>query len=210
MGKLDHEYSVVGGLNRAKIGHWIGGISVLVSSAVVTTVLLLVDLAKKLGFSKGIPELILWPIGAGTIYLILYWFFESRFWRSKYVNFVLKVPDIEGTWSCEGQKLRDDGSPELNWSGTMTIVQSWDFIRIYLKTSSSESDSVSAALLYDKAIGYKLMYSYRNRPNAAQPHLAAHNGYAELLFNPQLTTAEGDYFNGRGRYSYGTMKLTKV
>ncbi|WP_286963085.1 hypothetical protein [Methylobacterium sp.] len=210
MGKLDHEYSIVGGYNRSKIGHWIGGISVLVSSIVVSLVLFLIDVAKRLGFNDTIPPLILWPIGAGTIYVALYWFFESRFWRNRYVNAALKVPDVEGTWQIEGQKLREDGSIELEWSGSLTIVQSWDFIRIYLKTATSESDSISAAMMYDKSIGYKLMYTYRNRPKADQPHLAAHNGYAELLFDPQLRVAEGDYFNGRGRYSYGTMKLTKV
>ncbi|WP_212532049.1 hypothetical protein, partial [Escherichia coli] len=72
MAKLDHEYSVVGGYNRSKIGHWIGGISVLVSSVVVSAVLFLIDLAKRFGFSDTIPPLIFWPMGAGTIYVALY------------------------------------------------------------------------------------------------------------------------------------------
>lgn len=210
VGKLDHEYSIVGGFNRSKVGHWIGGISVLVSSVVVTTVIFLVDIAKKLGFSNGLPELILWPIGAGTIYVALYWFFESRFWRNKYMHLALKVPDLEGTWKCTGEKLDSNGNVELVWYGSITIVQSWDYIRIYLKTDNSESDSISAALRYDRSIGFKLMYTYMNRPKAGQTQLSAHNGYAELLFDNNLQSAEGDYFNGRGRYSYGRMKLAKV
>jgi hypothetical protein len=64
--------------------------------------------------------------------------------------------------------------------------------------------------VYDKSIGYNLMYTYRNRPKADQTHLAALNNYAEFLSNLQLRTAEGDYIYGWARYSYGMMKLTKV
>jgi transposase-like protein len=37
-----------------------------------------------------------------------------------------------------------------------------------------------------------------------------HRGSAELLFAHDLKTAEGDYFNGHGRYTYGTLKLRRV
>jgi len=48
------------------MSRWIGGISVLVSS-----VLLLIDLEKHFGFNDIIPPLVLWSIGAGTIYVVL-------------------------------------------------------------------------------------------------------------------------------------------
>jgi hypothetical protein len=79
-----------------------------------------------------------------------------------------------------------------------------------LKTGDSGSDSISAALLYDESIGYRLMYTYKNQPRLDRPHLATHTGYAELLFDTKIKTAEGDYFNGRGRYSYGTISLTRT
>ena len=137
--------------------------------------LLLIELAKHFGFNDIIPPLVLWPIGAGTIYVALYRFFESQFWRNKYINGALKVPDVEGTWQIEGHKLREDGRIELEWSGPMTIVQSWDSIRIHLKTANSESDSISAAIICDKSIGYNLIYTYQNCPEADQTHLAALN-----------------------------------
>jgi hypothetical protein len=87
-------------------------------------VLLLIDLAKHFGFKDIIQPLILWSTGTGTIYVALYRFFESQFWRNKYINGALKVPDVEGTWQIEGHKLREDGSIELEWSGSMTIVKS--------------------------------------------------------------------------------------
>ncbi|NTZ32437.1 hypothetical protein G7Z95_06000 [Citrobacter freundii] len=35
-------------------------------------------------------------------------------------------------------------------------------------------------------------------------------GFAELIFDKSLTTADGEYFNGRGRNTFGTMKLRKL
>jgi len=92
----------------------------------------------------------------------------------------------------------------------MTIVQSRDSIRIHLKTANSESDSISAAIICDKSIGYNLIYTYQNCPESDEMHLAALNNCDQFLFNLQLRTEEGDYYYGRARYSYGMMKLTKV
>ncbi|WP_342154673.1 hypothetical protein [Methylorubrum sp. SB2] len=210
MSKLSHEYSVIGGFNRAKVGHSIGVVSAIISSGVVTLFLLLVQIAKYFGYGERIPALILWPLGAATIYAGIYWYFEKHGWKISAVSSFLKVPNLDGKWHCKGRKLNPDGSVELEWTGVLTIVQSWDQIRLYLKTGDSGSDSISAALLHDASIGYKLMYTYKNQPRPDKPHLAPHTGYAELLFDPDLKSAEGDYFNGRGRYSFGTMELSRM
>lgn len=210
MSKLSHEYSVLGGMNRAKVGHSIGAVAAIISSTVITIVLGLVQTAKHYGYGERIPSLILWPLGAGTIYVALYWYFNRHAWKNVRLSSVLKVPNLEGTWRCLGRKLESDGTTELEWHGILTVVQSWDEIRLNLKTDKSNSDSISAALLYDETIGYKLMYTYKNEPRADQPALSAHTGYAELIFKLDLSSAEGDYFNGRGRYSFGTMQLVRA
>jgi hypothetical protein len=52
--------AALGGLNRAQIGHTIGGIAAAVFSVIVTAFLALVDVARHLGFGQHIPPLILW------------------------------------------------------------------------------------------------------------------------------------------------------
>jgi hypothetical protein len=34
-------------------------------------------------------------------------------------------------------------------------------------------------------------------------------GFSELVFSKDLVSAEGEYFNGHGRYTFGTMHLTR-
>jgi hypothetical protein len=101
-----------------------------------------------------------------------------------------------------------DRSPPQTWVGKVKIVQSWDRLQVHLETKQSSSGSVAAALLHDAAVGYRLMYHYRNQPRLGEPELSMHHGFAELVF---VTggTATGEYFNGRGRNTFGTMKLTK-
>jgi hypothetical protein len=206
---MEHEYSVVGGLNRAKIGHTIGGIAAAVSSIIVTLFLALVKAAQTLGLAKSVPSLILWPVTAGTVYALLYWLFDRRVWRLPYLARLLRVPDLSGTWSCIGQTIKADGRAGDTWQAEIVIVQSWDRVRIRLKTAQSVSNSVTAAIVYDEADGFRLMYNYRNEPNIDQASLPAHRGFAELTFDRGLKTAVGEYFNGHGRFTYGTMKLTK-
>jgi len=43
------------------------------------------------------------------------------------------------------------------------------------------------------------MYSYQNEPRIGDPELRTHVGYCELALDEKLQTAEGDYFNNRGR-----------
>jgi hypothetical protein len=205
----NHEYAVLGGLNRARIGHTIGVISAIVSSLVVAGVLALVHIAQRLGWGQEIPSLILWPIGAGTIYAVLYWLFDRHIWKWPRLAGLLRVPNLAGKWRCIGQTVNPDKTPGWTWRGEVTIAQSWDRIRVRLSTEQSGSNSVSASLAYDEAAGFRLMYNYRNDPNIDEPELQSHSGFAELIFSPDLATASGEYFNGHGRYTFGTMQWVR-
>jgi hypothetical protein len=55
-----------------------------------------------------------------------------------------------------------------------------------------------------------LMYSYRNEPRVGESEINAHLGYCEMRFNRSLLDADGDYFNARGRGTFGRMKLTRT
>ncbi|MCR6630143.1 MAG: hypothetical protein NVV74_08890 [Magnetospirillum sp.] len=206
---LEHEYALLGGLNRARIGQVLGAAAAAVSSILVWVLLALVGLAQWLGYGEAVPALILWPIGAGAIYVGLYWAFDRWIWRWKNLRGVLRVPDLAGTWHCAGQTINADKTPGYVWEGEVTIVQTWDRIRVRLKTKQSGSNSITASLVHDEADGFRLHYTYKNDPNIDEPELEAHRGSAELVFDRDLRTARGEYFNGHGRYTFGTMRLTR-
>jgi hypothetical protein len=204
---LEHEYALLGGYNRSHVGRWLARASAAVSALAVFLLLSAVDLAKSFGINANLPPAVLSLVGAGMVYAALYWLFDRYAWKLGPLGRVLKVPDLSGTWSCKGISL--DRTPQHSWQGRVTIIQSWDRIRVHLDTGQSTSDSIAAALLYDAAAGYRLMYHYRNHPRLGEAELAAHHGFAELIFVPGEASATGEYFNGRGRNTFGTMKLKK-
>ena len=203
---MEHEYSVLGGLNRAAIGRYLSIAASAIAAGLGTLAALLIDLAKRIGIAEQIPALVLWPLTAGMIYIALYWLFESHIWKWGSLARLLKVPDLSGIWDCQGETLSEGGAA---WAGEVMIVQSWDKLRVRLKTGESGSNSVAAALVYDQADGFRLLYNYKNEPRIGETELKSHRGSAELTFAPDLQSAEGEYFNGHGRYTYGMMKLAR-
>lgn len=203
----NHEYAVLGGYNRTKLGRHLSHVASIASGVAVFIVLSLADVAKRIGVNVNVPPVVMSLLGAGAIYAALYWLFDRYVWRMPYVARLLKLPDLSGTWNCKG--VSEDRQAPNGWNGTITIVQSWDKIRVHLATSTSSSDSVAAALLDDSPLGSKLLYHYLNEPRPGEPELASHHGFAELSFSADGRSALGGYFNGRGRNTYGTMALTK-
>jgi len=205
--KLDHEYALLEGYNRASVGRWLQVGAATLSALIVFVLLSIVDLAKRYGLNVNLPPVVLSLVGAGSVYGALYWLFSRHVWKLALVARLLKVPNLAGTWSVEGLTL--EKCPNIPWSGTARIIQSWDKLRIHLETTQSVSDSIAAALLYDEATGYRLLYHYENRPRISETALSAHHGFAELTFSPGENSATGEYFNGRGRNTWGTLKLMR-
>jgi hypothetical protein len=207
----DHEYTILSGVNRAGIGRWIAVVAAGISSAIVFALLAIIDVAKALGVAPQLPTLILWPIGAGTIYVGLYWFFDRHLWRHPQVAKLLKLPDLRGRWQCKGQTINQDKTVAFSWSASMTITQSWDRLKIRLETETSISQSIAAALVHDEGGGFLVMYHYRNEPKATAPgDMRPHRGFGELTFSQDGKSATGEYFNGVGRPTFGTMTIEKI
>ena len=205
----EHEYALIDGVNRAKVGRYIAALAGVIAALLVSVFLLLVNLADFLGWNVNLPPTILSLAVTGSIYLVLYGLFDRYAWRWKWVSKLIGVPDLSGDWSCRGQTLDSNGDVSNAWSATVVIVQTWDKVRVRLKTEQSGSNSINAALIHDSVDGYKLIYNYRNDPRPGQPALRTHLGFAELTFNPDLRSAEGNYFNGHGRFTFGRMQLTR-
>lgn len=203
-----HEYSVIGH-SRATIGRYLGTAAGLLASLTAVVVAASLDFAKTLGISDGAMHVAVFPLNAAAFYFLGHLMFEKWVWRRKVVQTLIGVPDLNGEWLCEGETKQPDGSFSQNWRGTVTISQTWEKIRVYLDTGQSRSRSKSASLVKEPGRGYILMYSYQNEPRIGEPELRAHVGYCELQLNENLSRAEGDYFNNRGRITFGRMKLTR-
>ncbi|RFB78660.1 Cap15 family cyclic dinucleotide receptor domain-containing protein [Methylovirgula sp. 4M-Z18] len=207
---MEHEYTVLGGVSRVKVGRYLSLIAAGISASTVFVLLWAVDLAKRLGLPANLPPSILSLVGAGAVFTLLSWFLNRYAWKWTPLGQLLKVPDLSGEWMCQGETIASAGNPGGQWQAKITIVQSWDKIRVRLKTHQSGSNSESAALVCDEADGYRLFYSYRNYPKIGEADLASHRGFAEIIFDKNLRSADGEYFNGHGRYTFGTMKLQRA
>lgn len=207
---LEHEYTVLGGVKRAIVGRYLSAIAAAVSAGVVLILLWSVDIAAKFGVHASLPPSVLSLVGAGAVFTILYWILDRYAWRWSVVAKLLKVPDISGEWACQGETIKTDSVPGYIWQARITIVQSWDKIRVRLKTEQSGSNSNSAALVCDEIDGYRLFYSYKNDPKIGELELNGHRGFAEITFSTDLTSGEGEYFNGHGRYTFGKMTLKRL
>lgn len=196
-------------MNRSHVGRMIGALAAAVTSLLVFLILLFFDLASHLGLPSNVPPILLSLLLTGIMFWALYLIFSRYAWRWPILSRLLLVADVSGEWSCNGRTLDNDGSVKFEWSGTITILQSWDKIRVRLKTQQSESLSIAAAFVVEGGDGFRLLYHYQNQPRIGEPELGAHRGFCDLLFDRKLQSAEGDYFNGFGRVTFGRMSLTR-
>jgi predicted pore-forming effector associated with SMODS systems len=203
-----HEYSVIG-LDRTSIGRYLSTAAGLMASVTAILITLGFDLAKRLGLSDDGSSLAVFPINATAFYFLGHLAFNKWIWRHKFVQAILGVPDLDGEWDCQGRTKDNDGTVTYEWNATVTITQTWEKIRVYLNTGQSSSRSKSASLVKEPGRGYVLMYSYQNEPRIGEPELRAHVGYCELQLSEDLKVAEGDYFNNKGRITFGRMKLVR-
>ena len=203
----EHEYSVVGH-SRSRIGLHVAILSGAIASLLTVLVqAILFHLARSGRIT--LPEVVIWPVTAVTIFGALFFLFDRFGWRLFGLRTLVGVPDISGRWDIEGQSYNTDNHPTYAWEGRMDITQKYERICIHLRTKTSGSHSVSAAIVPEGRTGYRLIYSYRNEPKPGQPELKSHIGHCEVLFEPGLQEAEGSYFNSGGRLTLGTMKLKR-
>lgn len=204
---LLHEYSIVGH-SRAVIGRHLGTLAAAIASACSVVSVAAWNLVESLGFSSPAPKIGLLTISAGAVFYVVHALFNHWVWKFGICRRVFKIPDLNGEWECKGQTLHE-GTPTYEWKGLVTIIQTWEKIKVRLQTDSSKSYSIAAAIINDPGRGFLLMYSYRNEPKIGVPELHSHVGYCEFSFDESLSAAEGEYFNNKGRVTYGRMTLKR-
>ena len=205
---LPHEYSVIG-VDRTAIGRYLGTTASLLTTMAVALITFCYGLLKRFEIFDADANLIVLPLGVAFFYFVIHMVFNKWIWRCKCAQALLGVPNLNGVWECYGSTIDKDGKTMHEWTAKVIISQTWEKICVYLEAGQSKSRSKSASLIKEPGRGYVLMYSYQNEPRIGEPELQTHVGYCELHLSEDLTTAEGDYFNNKGRITFGRMSLKR-
>lgn len=203
----NHEYSIVGH-SRSRVGLYVALLAGVIASILTYAAAHAVKWLETNNY-YDVPELIMLPVTATTVFAVLFAIFDKFAWKLWGLKTIVGVPDISGCWILTGQSYDVEQNPTFEWDGKINITQKYEHISVHLQTETSESHSVSAAIVPEGMSGFRLIYAYRNEPKPGQKELNSHIGHCELLFDPTLSTAEGNYFNSGGRFTLGTMQLKR-
>jgi len=98
-------------------------------------------------------------------------------------------------------------SQKVNWPNVG--FNPWK-ISICLETQHSKSRSLSASILVEDSNEIVLNYEYLNEPKPkARPSMNIHRGTTRLILSSDFRELDGDYYSGRGRQNYGSLKFKK-
>ena len=92
---------------------------------------------------------------------------------------------------------------------SISIIQKWSKILVRFETEQSRSYSVSGTLKVNDIINPELSYLYMNQPKSFAPKsMEIHKGTSTLELKDNVL--EGEYYTGRGRRNFGSVRLTKA
>jgi len=124
-----------------------------------------------------------------------------------YFSFILKTPNLNGTYEGELFSSNDDSTHTVK----ITIKQTLTEIRIFLKTVNTSSKSEIASILLDEDENPILLYEYINlNTSTLKTNLTIHCGLTRLRFIKSDKSLTGDYFTSPERKNYGEIKVKKV
>jgi hypothetical protein len=140
---------------------------------------------------------------------LFYWLFDQWVWRLPVWRTLrlISTPDLSGRWSGYITSSHDLGTDH---KVTVDISQSWTGISVVLTGAGSRSYSTTAVLRAKAPGGPELTHTYRNEPLArAVGTMNIHHGTATMRLTDDHRSLEGDYYTGRGRETYGSIKLQR-
>lgn len=210
MSKQGHEYCVQNAFNRSHVGKYV------YSVAMIFSWLLIYVFLKFNGELSPLENIVISSLITGLLFTVCYFLFDKWIWKWSFLFRILKYPDISGEWECVGKTSYKEINEKLvestgmEWRGKVTIIQTWDKLRIRMETEHSTSESISAAIIYDEVGLYKVLYSYKNEPkDLNHKELRSHLGFVELELNKDTKSAIAKYYNVTGRRTFGSMRWSK-
>lgn len=153
-----------------------------------------------------VPWYVEMPSALG-LFGLLYAIFDQWVWRWPWLHTmgIIAAPDLRGQWTGTLKSSYDrhvESRPV-----TVTVRQTWTNMLVSLSTARSRSRSVTASMVTGDTP--EIWFNYRNEPSNENPRtMNMHYGTAILrCVGPD--TIEGDYFTGRSRTTYGTLRLSR-
>ena len=156
-----------------------------------------------------------WWLDAPSVlgfYGLFYFAFNEYVWRWPLLRRVrlINLPDLNGTWTGILTSSFDKHTEQH--SVTVEVSQTWRQMAVRLETRGSVSCSESAALRTQQTCRHTLSYEYFNEPKAPSAStMHAHRGTARLTMDEagNRNVLEGEYYTGRDRQMYGTLRLER-
>ena len=148
------------------------------------------------------------PSFAG-VFSSLYWVFDRWVWKLRLLRKIglIGIPDLNGIWEGQVESSYQDGGAV--YAVSIVIRQRWLHIAVTLETDYSRSRSIAASLRTDDTPNPELSYLYINEPKAtAVSTMNMHRGTTVIELKGDVL--EGDYYTGRGRMTFGAIKLTRA
>lgn len=139
----------------------------------------------------------------GAINSFFKWLFNNYLWKIKRISKLTKVPDLSGDWTIVGKN-----SMGFEYSGTLHIQQTFSeiLIRGLFEKSKSINEESYLNIRDDEII---LSYYYLNEPKQKESNMDIHHGFAKIVFDFSIISAEGKYFNDDFRETKGFWSLKK-
>lgn len=163
----------------------------------------------KLSSRLGIPPF-LFHVSGMALFGVLWTLFNGWIWKTWVLQKTLvRVPNLKGKWVGQLTTSHDDHSEER--SVTIQIQQSWTAISIRFSNDQSKSQSLNASIMVGNRDAVVLSYEYINEPNYdAVDSMKMHRGFTRFELSPDHSCLTGQYFTGRERHSFGTLRFHKV
>lgn len=134
-----HDYSV---RNESKkiTYYWISAISILITSIIVGVLEKLLSKVPILNELYQQISLLGFSISSVLIFTLIWLLFSKIGWKFLAKIKVGKIPDISGTWICEGEgKKYYDSNDTNNWNGIIQIKQEYEKLSVKLNREESKS-----------------------------------------------------------------------
>ena len=141
-------------------------------------------------------------------YGLLYLIFSKYLWKITFSRrlMMIETPDWNGDYSGFLKSSYDNFTKEYPFK--LKICQDWDKIQITTSTGTSTSQSATASFIIHDCVVPTLSYTYLNEPQAESIQtMNIHLGQAKISLEGD--TLKGEYFNGRGRSTWGYFELKR-
>lgn len=147
------------------------------------------------------------PFGTVVVLLgLLLIVFDLHLWHWRCLHWLVKIPDLRGTWRIE---MESDWKDPETGLGVPTIIcymgmtQTSSSLQMHLMTKESESRSVAESVRPSpNGVGYRISGVYRNRPKPRLRETRSPMHYGGILLDThgpdhRPNSLSGEYWTGR-------------